>query len=367
MAESPKSNRRDFLKGKSAYKAARSVLDDIVDSGEPGRSPVESASSGTLEYLVHFEKTAMACQWQVMLPAGKPTHGPSVALDALNLVDQWEQVLTVYRDDSNLSLLNVLARVSDADVDKELIDILEQSFELSRHTEGAFDVTAGPLSRLWGWYGGRPQIPDQQQVSDTLKNQVGFQNLRFDASQRKLGFEKSAMEINLGGIGKGYTLDQCAKHLVENEVDSFLMHSGRSSVVARGVPNRSSDAWKICLRHPIQRDVPIADIFLRNQALSTSGIQRQGFYSGGKLIGHILDPRTGHPPNHCVLSATVIAPSTAQADALSTAFFVMGPDKAEEYCKAHNEVGALMMIQKSRAEKVQMAIINLDESQYKLA
>ena len=365
MTDAPKSNRRDFLKGKSALKAARSVLDDIADSQQaPEQSPVNPASEGKLEYLVHFEKTAMACQFQVMLPAGRPEHGPSVAMEALNLVDHWEQVLTVYRDDSNLSLLNIMARVGSAVVEEELRKILQMSLDLSSQTGGAFDITAGPLSRLWGWHGGRPTIPERSAISKSLEKNVGYSKVEFDYENCELRFQSPEMEMNLGGIGKGYTLDRCAEMLLENDVDSFLFHAGRSSIVANGAPKLGSETWKICLRHPIKRDVPIADVFLQNNALSTSGIQRQGFYSHGKLIGHILDPRTGYPPDNGVLSATVIAPNAAQADALSTAFFVMGPEGASAYCDSHPEVGALMMIQKSQSDKVNLEMINLDDQQF---
>jgi FAD:protein FMN transferase len=364
MAESPKSNRREFLRGRAALKAVRSVVEEIGSGGTSTPQPQSARAAQHLEYLVEFEKRAMACQFQIMLPAGKPTHGPSVALQALNQVDQWEQILTVYRSDSNLNLLNEAARSGFADIDEELQEILALSFELSEKTDGAFDITAGPLSTLWGWQNGRPKIPDHGDITRALNETVGFKKISFRETQSQLKFQSSQMQLNLGGIGKGYTLDQCTQLLKKSSVDSFLMHAGNSSIVARGAPNEKSDAWKIKLRHPIQREVPIADIMLRDVALSTSGVQRQGFYSKGKLIGHILDPRTGYPPDNGVLSVTVIAPTAALADALSTAFFVMGPEQVHAFCMEYPDVGAMLLTKQPGSEKVVLQIFNLQESQY---
>jgi len=194
--------------------------------------------------------------------------------------------------------------------------------------------------------------------------------------------------LNLGAIGKGYALDRAADALTAGGVGDFLIHGGNSSVLARGgrisdfrfqisnledtvranseICNLKSEiaSWSVALRHPLKPDVRLAEFTLANQALGTSGSGTQFFHHQGKRYGHIIDPRSGWPAEQ-VLSATVIAPTAERADALSTAFYVMGLAAAAAYCERHPDVSALLVTQSKAAGGIELHPINLPEDRWR--
>lgn len=166
--------------------------------------------------------------------------------------------------------------------------------------------------------------------------------MELDSARQTIRFHKHGVKINLGSIGKGYALDVCGERLQTQGVDDYLIHGGQSSVLAHGRPaSEQFDAWEIGIRHPRQPGRRLGVVRLCNRALGTSSGQFQGFRYRGRRYGHILDPRTGQPAEG-VYSTTVVAPTAALADALSTAFYVMGLDKALEYCQTHPDIGLFM-------------------------
>ena len=172
-------------------------------------------------------------------------------------------------------------------------------------------------------------------------------------SQRStIRFRKSGMEINLGSIGKGYALDQIAELFASKSIENFLLHGGNSSVLGRGT---CADGWWIGLRHPLVPERRIGEILLRDRALGTSGSGTQFFTHEGRRYGHILDPRTGWPADG-MLSVTVAAASGAEADALATAFYVLGVDAALEYCRQHPGIAAILMSPADSTATIDVAI-----------
>ena len=142
--------------------------------------------------------------------------------------------------------------------------------------------------------------------------------------QHTIAFRQAGMSINFNSMGKGYALDRMAELLAANDVGDFLLQGGKSSVLARGdQPGSSETGWLVGVRHPLRPDERMAELVLHDQALSTSGAGTQFFIRRGQRYGHILDPRTGRPAEG-LYSATVIAPTAAEAEGLSTAFYVMG-------------------------------------------
>src|SRR5690606_28587970 len=161
--------------------------------------------------------------------------------------------------------------------------------------------------------------------------------------QQEVAFTSDGVEINLNSIGKGYALDRAAELLVEARSCDFIFHGGRSTLVAQGSNSlEPRGGWKAGLRHPLRPQLRIAEFTLRDEALSTSGSATQFFQHRGRSYGHLIDPRTGWPANG-LHSATVIAPTGAEADALSTAFYIMGPDAVAQYCATHPNIRALLV------------------------
>ena len=174
------------------------------------------------------------------------------------------------------------------------------------------------------------------------------------------------MGINLGAIGKGYALDRCAEVLRQRGIEGYLIHGGQSSVLGRGERHAAGNAqgWRVALRHPLKPDQRLAEIWLRDRALGTSGAGNQFFYFRGRRYGHVLDPRTGRPAEE-LLSATALAPTAAQADALATAFFVMGAERTRAYCRARAELAALLVVPGERAGEIHLETVNLGDGEWR--
>jgi thiamine biosynthesis lipoprotein len=213
-----------------------------------------------------------------------------------------------------------------------------------------------------------------------------MQHVTLDAHSHSIAFRCPGLTINLNSIGKGYALDRMAELLAAAGMDDYLIHGGKSSVLARGTPpgreleqetisNSApslpvspspclSSSWPIGLRHPLRPAQRLAEFNLRDEALSTSGAGTQFFHHRGRRFGHILDPRTGRPAEG-VFSATVVAPTAAEAEALSTAFYVMGPDRVADYCARHAGIAALFVTPAKRRGEVNLQAFGLDDSRWR--
>jgi len=287
---------------------------------------------------LHINRTAMACRFEVTLPMSEQT-GVAVATDALDEVDRLESQLTVFRESSEVSCINRRASTERVKVEQSLFDLLSLCKVLHSETRGAFDVTAGPLARAWGFLRREGRLPSNHEISEA-RARVGSDKLLLDVETQTVRFARPGMEINLGSIGKGYALDRVASS-VAGRLDNVLLNAGASSMRAVGDGERG-EGWVVGLRHPRSKLRRLGVLRLRDCGLSTSGSEEQFFEHEGVRYGHIIDPRTGWPTNS-VASVTVVSQSAAISDALATAFFVGGPKLAEEYCGKHAEIMAIML------------------------
>ena len=302
----------------------------------------------------------MACEFQVLLNAGEADLGTEAALTALEQVTCLEEQLSVYRPESEVSALNRLAAHRPQPVEENLFRLLELCRELHHTTNGAFDITSGPLSRAWGFFRRQGRLPSQSEI-DQARECVGASRLELCPVKRSIAFRHPELEINLGGIGKGYALDQCQEILRDHAVTSFLLHGGRSSVLANGHRTgheTQADGWLVALKHPLKPADELGKVRLRDRALGTSGSANQFFHFQGRRFSHVLDPREGWPAEE-LLSATVLAPSAALADALSTAFFVLGYEQSEVYCQNHCDVGAILVAPGQRSGTLEIRTMGL--------
>ena len=284
----------------------------------------------------------MATLFEVRLGAGVPG-AVELASRALDLIDALEAQLTVYRDDSEVSRLNATAHLGPVQVEPGLFALLETAQRLGDETGGAYDVTTGALSVAWGFFKGPRRVPDPVSLADARAH-TGRHLLRLDPVRKSVAFERPGVLINLGSIGKGYAVDRAASILHDHWwPTSALVHGGHSSLFALGSPpGRFGDRWEVALRNPFRLEVPLGLLRLRNRGLGTSGTDFQRFEAGGRAFGHILDPRTGEPAQGPA-GVTVLAPTAAVADALSTAFFLLGRDAAAGYVQTHPEIAAVFV------------------------
>ena len=309
---------------------------------------------------LEFSRRAMACQFDVLLHPGRPEQGPQAAVEALELVEWLEQLLSIYIPTSDLSRLNARGQETWVDVSLPTLDMLKLGYAIYEQTQGCFDMTAARLSEVWGFSSRQGRMPTAEQITESLA-QVGSSYLEFDDSARRVRF-KGSVAVNPGGIGKGYAIDQAVGILQDRGVEDFAIHGGKSSVSAFGrqLLAQREPGWKIAVRHPEQSERILGTLVLKNRSLGTSGPANQFFYFKGERYGHIIDPRTGWPARGA-LSVSIIHPSAAWADALATGLYVMGIEQALEFCASRPEVGYLAVTPGRRIGEAQIITCNLDE------
>src|SRR5690349_1292448 len=311
--------------------------------GRADSAPAPSAPERATTFdLIRARRPAMGSFFEVGLPAHTPA-AVALAESALDLIDALEAQLTVYRDDSEVSRLNATAHLGPVEVEPGLFALPEKAVTIGLETGGAYDVTAGALSVAWGFFRGPKRVPDPDTLADA-RARTGQHHLTLDANAQTVAFDRPGVVINLGSIGKGYAIDRAVEVVAAHWwPTSALVHGGRSSLYALGSPpDRFGGRWEIAVRNPFRPESPLGIVRLRNRGMGTSGTDFQRFEVDGRVYGHILDPRTGEP----VLgpaSVTVLAPSAAEADALSTAFYLLGPEGAEAYIASHPDVGAIFV------------------------
>ena len=393
MARKRKSTRRQFLRGQAAVDALADLTHGIdPDTGQtsPGNLEVSELSGAAVAevapspYLMRLGRRAMACEFEVVLASRTQPEAAEAAVAALDLVDRLEDQLTVYRDHSEIMQINRQAACGEVEVEPQLFQLLAESVELYEATSGAFDITAGPLSKAWGFYRRQGRLPTDEEIAQTLQR-VGSRHLVLDAQRRTIRFNTPGVEINLGAIGKGYAVDRAAQLLLDCGATDYLLHGGQSSVLARGdrLPGTSSpkgsvdqaaahtgpaegdggearqdesSGWLVGVRHPLRPRERLALIRLKDRAIGTSGSGTQFFTHRGQRYGHILDPRTGRPAEG-VLSVSVLADRAAQADALATALYVMGVERAVAFCERHAEIAAMIVAPGQQPGEVELRTV----------
>lgn len=270
-------------------------------------------------------RVSMGCLWEI--EAWAPEGGETAAAleRALDEVDRLDRLLSHYRPDSGLSRLNRDGASGPVAVDRELFALIRTSLEYSRAWDGAFDITVGPLMRAWGFFRGEGRVPDASTL-ETARARVGFRHIRTDAERQTVAFDVDGLQLDFGAIGKGYAADRAADVLRKAGIEAALVNGCGSTMAAIGAPPGAS-GWKIPLRDPLRRDALAMTVTLRDRTLSVSGGDEQWFERDGVRYSHIMDPRTGRPVAG-VLMVVVLAPTATDADALSTAVFVAGPEES---------------------------------------
>ena len=251
---------------------------------------------------------------------------------ALELVNDQ---MSTYRPKSELSRFNALSSTEPFPVSAETARVTSRALEIGRLTQGAFDVTLGPLIALWGFDRGdkRQTPPSPEQIAETRKK-VGLSRLHVEGSA--LRKDDAGMYVNLSGIAKGWGVDRIHDILVESGFDDFMVEIG-GEVRARGLHPRGAP-WRIGINTPKSDADPEAILLavpLKNTALATSGDYRNFFESDGRKYTHILSPDSGRPVDRELVSASILAADCTTADALATAAIVLGAERTREILRTH--------------------------------
>ena len=290
---------------------------------------VSLASCGTEQpaELHEFSGLTMGTSWSVKINAETlplPRQQLKPQFDAI--LNRVNREMSTYLPDSELSKINAADSAGRISVSPALMEVLQAARGISHLSQGAFDVTVGPLVNLWGF--GPEQsftVPGEEQI-DAILPLVGYENLELDPATSNLKKAHGSIYIDLSAIAKGYGVDEIADYLERLQLDNYLVEIG-GEIRARGV-NSEQVAWRIGIEQPVagQRGVRRV-IRLDNTAMATSGDYRNFFERDGIRYSHTIDPRDGHPVSHGLASVTVLHSSAMLADAWATGLLVLGPDE----------------------------------------
>ncbi|HWP91314.1 MAG TPA: FAD:protein FMN transferase [Thermodesulfobacteriota bacterium] len=260
--------------------------------------------------------------------------------DAYSEVKRLDDMLSNYKTDSNLSLVNSQAGKGRIKVPPEFVELTERAVYFSNLTDGAFDITVGDLVDLWRNSQQKDDMPDEKTIKRTVSECVGSKKIALYPREKEIQLKSSCLSIDFGGIGKGYAVDRALKILKANGIESGVINFS-GNIYAIGSPP-GEEGWTIAIRHPRMKEEALTFIKVRDMAVSTSGDYERYFEINGKRFSHIIDPRTGYPVES-VPSVTIIAENATDADALSTAVSVMGKEKSVETLEKLERVGSIIV------------------------
>jgi thiamine biosynthesis lipoprotein len=287
-----------------------------------------------------FSHDAMATAFEIIIIHKDATYAQQAAWAAFDELDRLEQQLSRFIENSDISRVNNLTANQPLQIGPAAFECLQLCVALYNQTDGAFDVTIGSLRDCWLSEDKTMRTPSKEQIKQA-RQRTGLHLIKLDEDEHTVQLLTSPLQIDLGGIGKGYAIDQMAKLLGDWSIDTALIQGGCSSVLALGKPNNTK-GWHLTLSNPTNRKQTLAHLYLRDRAISGSGLQKGC---------HIIDPHTARPVEGKI-AAWASAPAAVTTDALSTAFMVMSSDQIRQYCLSHPDILA-MVVAKDRTGEVQ--------------
>jgi FAD:protein FMN transferase len=275
-----------------------------------------------------YRQLHMGVETRLVLYTSDEASARRAATAAYSRIAMLDSIMSDYRSDSELNRLVAHAGAGPVQVSDELFYVLSRAQELARLSDGAFDVTASPVIRLWRQARRTGVLPSQQARAEAAAR-VGWQKLRLDPAARTAELLLPDMQLDLGGIGKGYASDAAIATLRDHGVDRALVEMGGDIVVSGPPPGQPG--WRVALPHGPPDAKPL---LLDHAAISTSGDTEQFVEIGGRRFSHIVDPRTGLGLETRI-SVTVVAPDGITADALSTTVSVLGRPRGAAFAEQH--------------------------------
>lgn len=278
---------------------------------------VSRCSAESLFTRVH---PAMGTDFTLYIYAADAAAADREAERVFAIVDQLDSLLSNYKPQSELSRINHEAARRAVTTDPETFRFLQESLAWSARSEGAFDITVGKLMRAWGFFRSTGHVPSDADLAQ-VRAQTGWKRVELNAATRTVRFTSPGVELDPGGIGKGFAVDAAVKVLRADGVRAALLSAGSSTIYGLGAPPDAS-GWKVRVPDPERAGAAISTVVLHDTSLSTANCSEKHFVVSGHLYCHIMDPRTLRPVEGR-LQATVIAPSATDSDALSNAMFVL--------------------------------------------
>ena len=269
----------------------------------------------------------MGMTWRVQVPGGDEK---VIRAEMETVLERWEQAVSVWREDSELARFNRGPAGEWVAVGEEIAAAVRLSWELAEETEGALDITVGPLVELWGFgrTGRRTTAPSTAEI-EQVKQRCGWRYLEWDETRRALRKRRADLELNLNAVVEGLVLEEVRRRLEALGFADFLIELG-GELLARGT-SADGGPWQVAIQAPTGGSGELFSLMpLMDAALATSGTYRQrvGSLEGGYC--HLIDPQTGRPVAHRLASVSVLDEEAGRADGLATALLILGPERGRK-------------------------------------
>ncbi len=288
---------------------------------------------------VTFRTQTMGTWASLTLVTADSASVESLAYDALVTLHFVDSLMSNWTETSEVARINRVASQRTTQVHAQVVDVLTFALEVSWQSDGAFDITVEPLVRLWGFLGGTPRVPSQDEI-DAVLFDIGTDKLSYDDDQGTMRFLNDRVSIDLGGIAKGYGVDRVAALLRASGISNALVDLSGNMVALGNAATH--EGWTVGVRDPSGELPYLVRITLHNQAVATSADYEQFVDANGQRYGHILDPRSGWSARG-LSSVTVVSELAMAADAWATALFVLGPDAARDFVGNREDLAAVLI------------------------
>lgn len=283
---------------------------------------------------------AMGTVFTLYIYAGSREEADAKANPVFDEIDRLDDLLSNYKETSELSRINRLAAIQPVTTDPETFQFLAEALDWSARSDGAFDITVGKLMKAWGFFRKQGRVPMPAEF-ETLRKQTGWQKVRLNAARRTIRFTSPGIELDPGGIGKGFAVDKAVSILRSEQVAAAMLSAGSSTIYALGAPPGET-GWKVEVPDPRNPAIVLSTVTLKDMSLSSANCSEKHFVLNGHLYCHIMDPKMLRPVEG-MLQVTVTDPSATNSDALSNVLFVRNPEDSRALMHSLPEDSALVI------------------------
>lgn len=284
----------------------------------------------------------MGSRFEITVVAKDSTEAKNYIDLAVGEISRIEKLISSWDPASQTSEINKNAGLKPVKVDEELYNLIGRSVEISKLTEGAFDISFASMDKIWKFDGSMTEIPSKEAIKQSV-TKVGYQNIILDPENFTVFLKLEGMKIGFGGIGKGYAADKAKKLLMEKGVTSGIINASGDMNTWGKQPN--GEFWKVAITNPMDKNKAFALLPLKDNAVVTSGNYEKYVIFNDIRYTHIIDPRTGYPATG-IISVTVFAPKAEIADALATSIFVMGKDVGIDFINQLPKIECIVIDEK---------------------
>lgn len=264
----------------------------------------------------------MGCRFEITVVAENQQDGDHFIDLAVNEISRIEKLISSWDAQSQTSEINRKAGIAPVKVDAELFHLIERSLQLSKLTDGAFDISFAAVDKIWKFDGTMQEMPSEETIRKSV-SKIGYKHILMDPAASTVFLELPGMKIGFGAIGKGYAADKAKELLIKEGVQSGMINASGDLDCWGTKPD--GKPWLVGITNPLNKEKVFSWFPIENSSVVTSGDYEKFVMLNGKRYSHIIDPRTGYPA-HGLVSATIFAPKAELADALATSIFVMGID-----------------------------------------